>query len=470
MVSLTQFITKINKTRRELEKRAYPSPDTEETQMGDEQEYFREKKGQIRFNQHTQSFLFYPETIEKLHRFHTATSDTEHEELFVHLVKTIAEESTTNKKTLVDKIKQTLYPIKTPPKTKIAEAIDEHCSYITYSNEKIVGHWTARDKTYTQNIMGVIKKRTEFRKRAEQKYGVLEKKLGKYFTPMKKDPREETSALFMPFSLKKKDRLAHWNPLRKTHTGEAGGVGRRKRHTPNAFRRKKTLVLGFGIDEKPPTIRMKLIQFHTDYRPPYYGSKKMVMGINPRSPFSTSPELAYSIDSDEDWQEEGMEGENIESEEESITDDKEEYDEFVVPDGYLSNDEANEDGIQLVQTQNTSRATASFLGPFRFPAANPLKEYAIRRLNGTASPLDPFDGAEVARQRKKAELSSEGRERLVGAIQKCNMSMQQIITEFKTGEDRAVSEITLKREIKTLAEWEKKEGEQIKRWHLKDEN
>lgn len=70
--------------------------------------------------------------------------------------------------------------------------------------------------------------------------------------------------------------------------------------------------------------------------------------ISGRRPFQRDPQLDYELDSDEEWEAEG-EGEDIDASE--LDDDKEtgeqpaeeEEDGWMVPDGYLSNDEGQVD-------------------------------------------------------------------------------------------------------------------------------
>ncbi|CAH8387853.1 unnamed protein product [Eruca vesicaria subsp. sativa] len=99
---------------------------------------------------------------------------------------------------------------------------------------------------------------------------------------------------------------------------------------------------------------MKLLQFDKSFRPGFYGiwpTQSQVVG--PRCPLKKDPELDYEVDSDEEWEEEQA-GESLSDcendEEESLEegcskadeeDDSE--DDFMVPDGYLSEDE----GVQV---------------------------------------------------------------------------------------------------------------------------
>ncbi|KAM4738613.1 chromatin assembly factor 1 subunit A [Anableps anableps] len=101
---------------------------------------------------------------------------------------------------------------------------------------------------------------------------------------------------------------------------------------------------------------MKLLQFHENYRPAYWGTwSKKSSHISPRCPLRQDKDLLdYEVDSDEEWEEEEP-GESLshsegEEEEEGGEDDDDDDDGFFVPHGYLSDDEGaleEEDGGDL---------------------------------------------------------------------------------------------------------------------------
>uniref|UniRef100_A0A672ICI3 Chromatin assembly factor 1, subunit A (p150) n=1 Tax=Salarias fasciatus TaxID=181472 RepID=A0A672ICI3_SALFA len=99
-----------------------------------------------------------------------------------------------------------------------------------------------------------------------------------------------------------------------------------------------------GIPDRERHGPMKLLQFHENHRPAYWGtcSKKSVH-ISPRCPFRQDKDLLdYEVDSDDEWEEEEP-GESLshsegEDEEEGGEDDDDD-DGFFVPHGYLSEDE-----------------------------------------------------------------------------------------------------------------------------------
>ncbi|KAG1363677.1 chromatin assembly factor 1 subunit FAS1 [Cocos nucifera] len=140
-----------------------------------------------------------------------------------------------------------------------------------------------------------------------------------------------------------------------------------------------------GTDSAPALVRFlrkKLLQFDQSHRPAYYGTwrrKRQVLfpgydwnllhlhfcfchifiyidaaayysAVGPRHPFKKDPALDYDIDSDEEWEEDDpgeslsdcdkdTEEDHLEEEASKIEDEDESEDGFVVPDGYLSEDE-----------------------------------------------------------------------------------------------------------------------------------
>ncbi|KAK0181681.1 hypothetical protein PV327_003946 [Microctonus hyperodae] len=95
----------------------------------------------------------------------------------------------------------------------------------------------------------------------------------------------------------------------------------------------------------------KLFYFAENRRPPYWGTwRKKSTKINPRRPFNKDEKwFDYEIDSDEEWEEEepgeSLRGSDDEKDEENPDDDEYDVDnEFMVPHGYLSDEEARADG------------------------------------------------------------------------------------------------------------------------------
>ncbi|XP_060797453.1 chromatin assembly factor 1 subunit A isoform X4 [Neoarius graeffei] len=99
-----------------------------------------------------------------------------------------------------------------------------------------------------------------------------------------------------------------------------------------------------GVPDHELYGRMKLLQFHENYRPAYWGTwSKKSRHISPRCPFKLDKDLLdYEVDSDEEWEEEEP-GESLSHSEgdddDEGGDDDDEDDGFFVPHGYLSDGE-----------------------------------------------------------------------------------------------------------------------------------
>ncbi|XP_061593774.1 chromatin assembly factor 1 subunit A isoform X2 [Cololabis saira] len=98
-----------------------------------------------------------------------------------------------------------------------------------------------------------------------------------------------------------------------------------------------------GVPDRKHYGPMKLLQFHANYRPAYWGTwSKKSSHISPRCPLKQDKDLLdYEVDSDEEWEEEEP-GESLshsEGEDEEEGGDDDDDDGFFVPHGYLSDDE-----------------------------------------------------------------------------------------------------------------------------------
>lgn len=142
-------------------------------------------------------------------------------------------------------------------------------------------------------------------------------------------------------------------------------IGQKPRRSgPTERRQEETLRDCIALEPSKPDATpdrkrygpMKLLQFHENYRPAYWGTwSKRSSHISPRCPLRQDKDLLdYEVDSDEEWEEEEP-GESLshsegEEEEEGGEDDDDDDDGFFVPHGYLSDDEGaleEEDGGDL---------------------------------------------------------------------------------------------------------------------------
>ncbi|CAH2087443.1 unnamed protein product [Euphydryas editha] len=137
---------------------------------------------------------------------------------------------------------------------------------------------------------------------------------------------------------------------------------------------------------KREKLRPKLLAFHENRRPPYWGTwRKKSKFINPRRPFKTDEKLLdYEVDSDEEWEEE-QEGESIDgsaagSDDEQDADEYEVDNELFVPHGYLSDEEAtvDEDDVMSLSPE-TQKARLKYLeDEFEFEMKKPMEKLKPR--------------------------------------------------------------------------------------------
>uniref|UniRef100_A0A914DFW8 Chromatin assembly factor 1 subunit A n=1 Tax=Acrobeloides nanus TaxID=290746 RepID=A0A914DFW8_9BILA len=112
---------------------------------------------------------------------------------------------------------------------------------------------------------------------------------------------------------------------------------------------------------KSSQFKAKLYQFHDSYRPPYYGTwRKKSKFITGRRPFNMDDErLNYEYDSDEEWQNEPSDAEDVNSEDEPEPEDEERDSEnddgFFVPHGYISEGEGSSDEEVAIREDPESR-------------------------------------------------------------------------------------------------------------------
>ncbi|XP_051893778.1 chromatin assembly factor 1 subunit A isoform X2 [Pristis pectinata] len=102
-----------------------------------------------------------------------------------------------------------------------------------------------------------------------------------------------------------------------------------------------------GTIDRKKFCRMKLLQFHENHRPAYWGTwQKKSAKVNPRNPFAKDEQLLdYEVDSDDEWEEEEP-GESLshsEGDDDDEGDDEDDDDGFFVPHGYLSEGEGATD-------------------------------------------------------------------------------------------------------------------------------
>ncbi|KAK0426185.1 hypothetical protein QR680_009576 [Steinernema hermaphroditum] len=113
----------------------------------------------------------------------------------------------------------------------------------------------------------------------------------------------------------------------------------------------------FSCPKRDP-MRPKLLQFHDNFRPPYYGTwRKKVAKITGKRFLAKEEIFDYNVDSDEEWVED-EEGEECMSDDNDLDsdDEKDEDDEkFLVAHGYLSEGEGDDETARETKEQRDAR-------------------------------------------------------------------------------------------------------------------
>lgn len=118
-------------------------------------------------------------------------------------------------------------------------------------------------------------------------------------------------------------------------------------------------------------MRAKFLHFCENFRPAYYGTwRKKCPQINGRKPFNKYNDFDYTVDSDDEWEEgegESLAGTDDEKEEKDEVEEDYEEDDFLVPHGYLSESEEDEEDDQV----RVIASTVGSIGVFRTSDGSP---------------------------------------------------------------------------------------------------
>lgn len=170
-------------------------------------------------------------------------------------------------------------------------------------------------------------------------------KLSAFFSVVKRAAvvaPETAGEYFQPFFAKPDQRLAPTNafeecaivktPLLAAGTAYSPGMSNGKTTrwgrglcVPGSRQRSRCKCL--GADSKPAYLVAKLLQFHTSYRPAYFGTwRQLRPEISGRHPLRKAVEIDYDHDSDDDWGEDAeiLDAESIAGSEEDDEEDEEE--------------------------------------------------------------------------------------------------------------------------------------------------
>ncbi|PJF16607.1 hypothetical protein PSACC_03589 [Paramicrosporidium saccamoebae] len=129
-------------------------------------------------------------------------------------------------------------------------------------------------------------------------------KISSFFSVVKKTVATESSTVttnyFQPFCAKPNQKVSAYNPLSGMCEPDHAVDWSHKARVPGTTKKKQCLCV--GLDAKPTLRVMKLLQFHTNYRPAYFGTWRLENPvIKPRRPFVQATDLEYEYDSDDDW-------------------------------------------------------------------------------------------------------------------------------------------------------------------------
>jgi len=258
-----------------------------------------------------------------------------------------------------------------------------------------------------------------------------------------------------------------------------------------------------------PNYKMKLLQFFENHRPAYYGTwRKNTKIISGRHPFKKDTELLdYEFDSEIEWvaDEEGEEClSDEEDDEEDIMDNQDEQGEddgWLVPHGYLSDDEGVEEDIEKVNKmdkKNDPKPTKIvplipvIIGPVyaensydEIPQDNNLAQYTVQLLDEDMEfPLDPFkeyptnddsnsninSNDDTEKKLKITPFPEEHLSIFVKIVQYSLKGMVKIIDETKEIEEfKNIPKIQIEKKLREIAVKEKPEGASKICWCIKDE-
>ncbi|KAH9524536.1 Chromatin assembly factor 1, subunit A [Bulinus truncatus] len=239
-----------------------------------------------------------------------------------------------------------------------------------------------KEEEKKKKLASIEAKQEEKRKKEEEKLKEEEEKkkkeekvkeyFQKYFikpkdTPIRQAP--SSSGLFIPFQVKKDMHLAPIvrrdaltedkrntldeimnNPesCDKTYLHQLRSGDIKPYRTGRVLRKNPQPVADVEVIHdseilKKVTHQVKLLQFHTDHRPPYYGTWRKQPKISGKNPWKKDKTLFdYEVDSDEEWEEEEP-GESLScsdgEEDKGEEVEEEEDDGWMVPHGYLSEGE-----------------------------------------------------------------------------------------------------------------------------------
>ncbi|KNC97636.1 uncharacterized protein SPPG_07105 [Spizellomyces punctatus DAOM BR117] len=268
-------------------------------------------------------------------------------------------------------------------------------------------------------------------------------------------------------------------------------------------------------------VKWKLLQFHENFRPAYWGTwSKKSTRVTGRRPFAKDIDLLeYDYDSEAEWEEEEP-GEELRSDDEDeedgseVGDADEDEDNWLVPHGYLSDDEGvekdAEDEVeaikraqQIVPTSKRAKerpkwgVLAALVPDIKGPhlvnayevddTTHPLSQYRAQSLLDICVNIDPFESGAMKEDpqtvldngtvkdttvrktpgSKKAAFPEERISELIQMISGRTEGISKLVDEIKS-RCPEVSKAQIEAKIREVAVREKQGNDQKPRWHIRD--
>ncbi|KAI9342496.1 chromatin assembly factor 1 subunit A-domain-containing protein [Zopfochytrium polystomum] len=241
--------------------------------------------------------------------------------------------------------------------------------------------------------------------------------------------------------------------------------------------------------------KWKLLSFHENVRPPYYGTwQKVSACVSGRRPFALESEhLNYDVDSDAEWEEGeaevGGEVEELESEDEEADGDESDAD----MDDWLVEEDAEKPVSEIVQPPGvkSTKKKGTRLVPYSFgvwvasvsPDEPPAGLAAFAALCTSDLPVDPFKES-VDATTAAASLGAAGKAKpkppaasldeaqlkiLVDSVVGKTAAMQKLVDSVKQSLP-TVSKLQLEAKIKEIAVKVKRDGDEKPTWYLREES
>jgi len=272
-------------------------------------------------------------------------------------------------------------------------------------------------------------------------------------------------------------------------------------------------IIDLTEDIAIPHYKMKLLQFFENHRPAYYGTwRKNTKIISGRHPFKKDTELLdYEFDSEIEWvaDEEGEEclSDEEDDEEDDIIDNEQGDDDgWLVPHGYLSDDEGVEEDIDKVKLDKKNNDPKPMkvvplipviIGPIyaeysydEIPQENlMLGQFSAQLVDSDMDidlPLDPFkeyptndesnsnnnptEESEKNEKKIKIVFPEEYLSIFIKIVEYSLKGMVKIIDEAKEMEEfKNIPKIQIEKKLREIAVKEKPEGASKICWCVKDE-